>query len=36
MNSIQYVKWEGKKGQAGLQGNAWSKLDVEGLRGGEA
>lgn len=32
MNSIHYVKWEGKKGQAGLQGNACSKRDVEGLR----
>lgn len=32
MNSIHYVKWEGKKGQAGLQGNACSKLDIEGFR----
>lgn len=32
MNSIHYVKWEGKKGQAGLQGNACSKWDVGGLR----
>lgn len=32
MNSIHYVKQEGKKGQTGLQGNACSKLNTEGLR----